>query len=36
MVDEKDTLEQAETSSAEEDFETAELDDLCDGLDSTD
>ena len=36
MVNENDLLEKAEASSEEEDFETAEFDDLCDGLDSID
>ena len=37
MVNENDLLEKAEASSEEEeDFETAEFDDLCDGLESAD
>jgi hypothetical protein len=35
MVSENEPLEQAETSSSEEDFETADFDELCDGLEST-
>ena len=36
MVNENDLLEKAEASSDEEDFDAADFDDLCDGLESAD
>jgi len=35
MVSENDLLEKAEVSSEDEDFDAADFDDLCDGLEST-